>query len=184
MGLLSKVGCNVREWAKKEANDVIIHLDNSTVKVKDINELTIDTITSQVTVTLPDGNTQVVYNPPLNGVKTPMKVSAISDTDIDHDPEIHTVLTQLQGKLPGLDSVTIAIKKSQEKLGYKTINSKNCDAIYKEVISSKIITPNVIQTIDAELDFISKQHELQLTTKDWNRSTKKIAKRKTIKTKP
>lgn len=174
-----------REWVKEEASRVRIHFENSVLPVTEIKEIRIGRINREqpeenapVTAVWKDGTEHTVFNPPIEGDKAPMNVAIFSDTDIDHDKEIHYILKQLQGQLPGLDFLTEAIKKKQQELELRTINAKNCNQIYDALLSDsafKAASPGKIKSIPVELKLISSMHGLQLASSDWNRSTKKQA---------
>lgn len=166
----------IREWAKNAASHVLIHTSDCNVLVTDVDELTIDTKTQKVTVKLATGETQTVTNPPLNGHKDSMRINMISDTDIDHDPDIHSILIKMKGQLTALDWITSKILRTQESLGFKTINASNCNSIYSVLTSdcNFMDEAKVLQSaIIAELDLVTAHHKLQLASKVWNRSTKK-----------
>lgn len=170
----------VREWAKNEAANVRIHLHSDYTTVSEISNLTIDTKTSEVWVLFKDERTERVYDPVLAEKHEPMYLCQIKDTDLDHEPEIHTILQNMKGALPGLDLITVWIKKKQKQLGYKTINSKNydkiCNALYADNEFQDILTEQVKKDIVRDLEKVSEQHVLQLASFEWNRSTKKQAK--------
>lgn len=184
LGLIARIlpRGTVREWAKEEAENVRIHLRSGYTTVSEIANLTIDTATKEVYVSFPDGRIERVYEPELNGLKTPMFLRQIKDTDLDHEPEIHTILQDMKGTLPGLDLLTVWIKKKQKQLGYKTINNKNydkiCNALYVDKAFQAILTEQVKKDILRDLEKVSEQHVLQLTSYQWNRSKKKQAKKK------
>lgn len=175
----------VAKWADKEAENVIIHTQTGHVKVSDMKEMIIDTVTQQVRIILKDKREEIVYNPCINGKKDPMLIRQIKDTDLDHEPEIHAILHNMKGSLPGLDQLTDLIRKKQQDLGYKTINSKNydkiCNALYDDIKGT--VTDKMKQDLEQELDKVSSNHILQLASADWNRSAKKQAKKQHTKNK-
>lgn len=183
LGLIAKIlpRGTVRDWARKEAAKVCIHLQSGSVIVSDITTLTIDTKTKEVFVSLIDGRTERVFEPFLGNSYSPMSLYQIKDTDLDHEPEIHTILQNMKGKLPGLDMLTDWIKKKQKLLGYKTINNKNydkiCNALYNDSEFQDAITNQVKTDLINDLNQVSTQHILQLTSSEWNRSAKKRAKK-------
>lgn len=170
----------LRQWARTEASNVWIHLQDKTVTVSEIVSLDIDTANSRVTVTLEDGTMSDVYNPPIHGSKERMKIRSIADTDIDHEPEIHFVLQSLNTNLPILNTITAGIHQARITSGVNTINSKNCDSIYEEVLKDESFIKSIesrIQDLMQELDLISTRHKLQLASNVWNRSDKKQSKK-------
>lgn len=182
LGLLGKflLRGDLRTWANDAAKDVKIHLRNRTVSVSDILSLEIDTANAYVTVTLQGNSINDVYNPPISGIKSAMQLRLIADSDIDHEPEIHLVLQKLNASLPILNRITAEIHKAKKTCGEKTINSKNCNRIYKEVLKNTSFVKSIEndrQKLLAELQLISANHVLQLASGAWNRSTKKQAKK-------
>lgn len=178
LGLLTKI-CpkgTIRTWANKAADHVFIHTENGTVPVTDVDVLTIDTTTNRVTITLTNGSIESVYNPPLNWVKEPMEIKMISDTDIDHEPDIHSILQSMKGSLPALDYITKQILVAKQALGYSRIDSKNCNSVYAKLLADKTFmadVKNYAGAIPNELDNVTAQHTLQLAASGWNRSDKK-----------
>lgn len=174
-----------REWVKEEANRVRIYFENSDLPITEIKEIRVGNINPNqpcekvsVAAVWMDGTKHIVYNPPIKGKKFPMNVTVFSDTDIDHDREIHDILMQLQGQLPGLDFLTEAIKKKQQELGLRTIDATNCNQIYDALLTDSAfmsVCVDRIKTIPEEMKLISSKHGLQLASSDWNRSTKKQA---------
>lgn len=166
--------CNVRQWAKKEAERVLIHTENNCYPVSKITELTIDTTTGDVFIIIGDENHRVC-----NPTKAPMCIQRISQTDIDHDKEIDTILKGNGGKFEGLKFLTDLIMNSKNELGLEKIDNSNLDKIYNHIMDSididDLINKNIPDKIIQDLKAISKQHALQLTDATWNRSTKKQA---------
>lgn len=171
---------DLRQWAQKEASAVLIHLKDKTVAVSDVLSLEIDTENCHVTVILNDQTRHSVYNPPISGIKSIMGIRLIADTDVDHDPEIHTVLQELKESLPILNSITKQILDAKHACGVSSINSKNCDGIYEKVLQNKSFVDSIQskgQDLLKELELISRNHILQLASSGWNRSEKKQAKK-------
>lgn len=170
----------LRQWSKAEAEKVLIHLDNRTVTVANIDQLTINTQTGQTTV-LVNNVWEEVFNPPINNKKEPLCIFKLDDAHLDHDPEIDTVLRDLDGQLPYLEILTIWILDKKEKLGLRRIDTKNCDSIYSEILNDvnfqKLLTQQFKEDLFKEIEEVSSNHKLQLASSKWNQSTKKQAKK-------
>lgn len=177
IGKLLKRG-ELRDWALDEAKKVRLHILSGYYTVENIDCLSIDTQTCVVEIEH-DRCKETVFNPPINGSKSEMRISLISQTDIDHDPEIHTILKNNTGKLPGLDLLTKFIKAKQKALGISNISARNCNKIYNEVLKDTGMknqaTANLSQIMN-DVNLVTGQHILQLASDQWNRSAKKNAK--------
>ncbi|MCM1319640.1 MAG: hypothetical protein NC217_04595 [Muribaculaceae bacterium] len=178
LGLLSKVCAkgDIHDWAKDTAEHVLIHTESGTVPVTDVEKLIIDTKSGDVTIKLKNDTREIVFNPPLNGPKKPMQINMISETDIDHDPDIHTVLIGMKGSLPTLEYIKDQILAAKDALGYSRIDSKNCDSIYEYLLKDSTFMTNAKQLgpkIISELNNVTSNHLLQLADAEWNRKLKK-----------
>lgn len=170
----------IRDWARVEASEVLIHTEHGVVPVSQVEELTIDTTTGDTFIVV-SGSTKMerVYNPLENGAaqKSPMLIKRISQTDIDHVIDIDTILKNLGPTLTGLQTLTNWIITAQNQLGYAKIETKNLDKIYKEIMRwsniNTLITNQLVKQIEKDLDAIANAEKLQLSSWRWNRSTKK-----------
>lgn len=173
---------NIHQWAVEEAKKVVIHTENKEYPVTSIKELRIDTASGEVYIIVSKGYR--VYNPMEEGAtqKTPMSLQRISQSDIDHAKEIDTILKEHGRELKGLALLTDWIKKAQKELGLEKIENGNLDEIYARIMSWKnidmLVTAQLVEQILSDLETISKEHRLQLSGANWNRSTKKQAKKK------
>ncbi len=174
---------NLSQWAKKEAEKVIIYTETGYYPVTKISQIKIDTNTGEVYIKVDDVEYRA-YNPLENKatIKQPIYIQRISQTDIDHKKEIDTILKENGGSLKGLTVLTAWIKKAQDELNLDHIDSENLDSIYDHIFTwddiDSLITDELITDIIHDLGIISREHELQLSTSNWNRSTKKQAKKK------
>lgn len=176
----SIVGRQLREWSKAEAQKVIIHLDKRTITINDIEKLIINTNTRETKVSLNNGNNlEVVYNPPINNIKEPLKISKLNDAHLDHEPDIDKVLKGSDPKkFPCLVELTNRIKNAKEELPRRRIDSKNCKSVYKHILDDQNFKKNILtqqfkQDLMNEIKNVSTKHVLQLASSKWNQSTKK-----------
>lgn len=181
LGLISQLkGKDLREWAKEEASKVIFHLSDKKVTTSDINNLYIDTDTGLTTIDITNGEEGVeVYNPPIDGVKSELRIFKLSDAHLDHRPEIHEILVHMKGQLPGLEYLTKAVRKAQKELAYTGISSTNVDKIYTKVLSDnefkRSINSALIQQVIKDVRNVTSRHILQFASAKWNQSDIKQA---------
>lgn len=153
-------------WVKEMLNNVIIHVEDGNIKLKQVTKLTIGN--GGVQVELSDGEKKKILTKTSDNVKlklfSQIKINKIA---LDHDTSMYNIMLDNIHNLPTFQKITAELKKFHSG----NMKAKEYKKEVGEALKNEFVESINVENLKAEMELISSLTKLQLM--DSSENTKK-----------